>query len=75
MGGIIAIKDGKYPKLLKEIGKDAPKQLYYKGDWRDEIFENCLAVVGSRQMTVIGHWLRNIPIMFLYNARDNPRRY
>ena len=42
-----------YPKLLKEI-KDVPKQLYYKGNWSNEIFENCLAVVGSRRMTSYG---------------------
>lgn len=44
----------KYPKLLKKIGKDAPKQLYYKGSFDKEIFDNCLAVVGSRQMTTYG---------------------
>jgi DNA processing protein len=47
-------KDKEYPKLLKKIGKDAPKKLYYKGIWNKEIFENCLAVVGSRQMTIYG---------------------
>lgn len=61
--GIHFIEENEYPKLLKEIGKDAPKQLYYKGNW-DDIFsaqggqasggENCLAVVGSRQMTIYG---------------------
>lgn len=50
----ITIQDKRYPKLLKEIGKDAPKQLYYKGTWDNEIFENCLAVVGSRRMTTYG---------------------
>lgn len=51
---IIAINDKRYPKLLKKTGKDAPKQLYYKGNWSEEIFENCLAVVGSRQLTSYG---------------------
>jgi DNA processing protein len=50
---VVSIEDSKYPKLLKKI-KDAPKQLYYKGKWNDEVFENCLAVVGSRQMTNYG---------------------
>ena len=50
----ITSEDKKYPKLLKKIGKDAPKKLYYKGVWEQEIFENCLAVVGSRQMTIYG---------------------
>lgn len=61
MEGVITIDDLKYPKLLKEIGNDAPKQLYYKGNWpfdttqgKDDIFENCLAVVGSRRMTSYG---------------------
>jgi len=47
-------KDKQYPKLLKKIGKNAPKKLYYKGTWNEEIFRNCLAVVGSRQMTIYG---------------------
>ena len=58
---IIYIEDKKYPKLLKKIGKEAPKKLYYKGNWsfdtaqgKDDIFKNCLAVVGSRQMTSYG---------------------
>ncbi len=58
---VITLQNKKYPKLLKKIGKDAPKQLYYKGVWpfdtaqgKDDIFENCLAVVGSRQMTTYG---------------------
>lgn len=50
----ITFEDEKYPKLLKKIGKSAPKKLYYKGAWDREIFENCLAVVGSRQMTTYG---------------------
>jgi len=54
MNGIIKIDDSKYPRLLKSIGKNAPKQLYYKGEWQDDIFENCLAVVGSRRMTTYG---------------------
>ena len=37
------------------LGKDAPKQLYYKGNWPVPAgFENCLAVVGSRRMTSYG---------------------
>ena len=61
MQNLIPISDSRYPKLLKELGKDAPKQLYYKGKWpfdtaqgKDDIFENCLAVVGSRRMTSYG---------------------
>jgi len=51
---IVAFGDKKYPKLLRKIGKNAPKQLYYKGNWDERIFENCLAVVGSRKMTAYG---------------------
>lgn len=54
MSSVISIQDKKYPKLLKKIGKDAPKHLRYKGEWDGEIFKNCLAVVGSRQMTLYG---------------------
>ena len=53
MNNVITINDKDYPKLLKEIGKEAPKQIYWKGNWND-IFTNCLAVVGSRQMTSYG---------------------
>jgi len=50
---IVTIKDIRYPRLLKEI--DSPPEIvYYKGNWDDNIFENCLAVVGSRRMTTYG---------------------
>ena len=51
---IVPISDSRYPKLLKVLGKDAPKQLYYKGNWDESILENCLGVVGSRRMTSYG---------------------
>ncbi len=54
---IINIKDKRYPELLKKIGKEAPEKLYYKGNWgegNEDIFENCLAVVGSRHLTSYG---------------------
>jgi DNA processing protein len=51
---VITKDNKKYPKLLKKVGRDAPKQLYYKGSWDKDIFENCLAVVGSRRMTTYG---------------------
>jgi len=54
MEQVIEIEDKKYPKSLKEIGSQAPKKLYYKGDWNEEIFEDCLAVVGSRHLTSYG---------------------
>lgn len=53
MEKVVTINDKEYPQLLKEIG-DAPKKLYYKGNWSEEIFQNCLTVVGSRRMTSYG---------------------
>lgn len=57
--GVIEVISPKYPKLLKEaLGKLipslGPKKLYYKGTWNDELFQNCLAVVGSRRLTQYG---------------------
>lgn len=49
----VKIKSKRYPKRLKEI-KDAPEELYYKGNFSDEVFDKCLAVVGSRKMTKYG---------------------
>ncbi|MFH1657336.1 MAG: DNA-processing protein DprA [bacterium] len=59
MNKVINIQDKEYPRLLKEAVKDAPKKLYYKGTWSSEIFENCLAVVGSRRMTTYGRQVVN----------------
>ena len=50
---IVTMDDPKYPGLLKEA-KKSPEVLYYKGDWDEAIFENCLTVVGSRRMTKYG---------------------
>src|SRR3989338_8829706 len=50
---IIKKENPKFPELLRQI-PDAPKQLYYKGTWDEELFSNCLAVVGSRRMTQYG---------------------
>jgi len=47
----IDIKDGGYPKLLKEIEK-GPKVLYYKGKLLFD--ENCFAVVGTRMCSSYG---------------------
>ena len=57
--GIIEPDDKKYPKLLKEalknlVASQGSKKLYYKGTWQDDIFDNCLAVVGSRHLTFYG---------------------
>jgi DNA processing protein len=49
----VSIKDKQFPALLRELD-DAPERLYYRGEWRDELFERCLAVVGSRRMSEYG---------------------
>ncbi|MBU1122587.1 MAG: DNA-processing protein DprA [Candidatus Omnitrophota bacterium] len=50
---VVQINNLKYPKLLKQINKP-PQRFYYKGVWDSSLFDNCLAVVGSRQMTGYG---------------------
>ncbi len=50
---IVEKNDKKYPELLRGV-RDAPKRLYYKGKWDENIFQNCLAVVGSRRLTSYG---------------------
>lgn len=65
--GIIEAGSEKYPALLKEalknlIASQGPKNLYYKGNWPalseaegdENMFRNCLAVVGSRRLTSYG---------------------
>ncbi|MCF7875210.1 MAG: DNA-processing protein DprA [Candidatus Omnitrophica bacterium] len=54
----VNIGNSAYPDLLKEI-KSRPDKLYYKGNWSREIFKNCLAVVGSRQITTYGRQITN----------------
>jgi len=59
MEGVVEITDKKYPKALKEalknlVASSGPKKLYYKGAWDEDIFKNCLAVVGSRHLTSYG---------------------
>jgi DNA processing protein len=56
---IVDIDDKRYPKALKEAlsvlqPSLGPKKLYYKGNWDEDIFKNCLAVVGSRRLTSYG---------------------
>lgn len=51
--GVIGIEDKKYPELLRKIN-DPPQKFYHRGHWDEDIFENCLAVVGSRKMTNYG---------------------
>lgn len=50
---VINIEEEKYPELLGKIDHP-PRKLYYRGHWDEDIFKNCLAVVGSRKMTNYG---------------------
>jgi len=57
--GVIETTDKKYPKALKEaqkglVASSGFKKLYYRGAWDEDIFKNCLAVVGSRHLTYYG---------------------
>ena len=58
MSNVVKFNDERYPRLLREI-KSLPEILYYKGNWDSSIFENCLAVVGSRRMTTYGKLITN----------------
>ena len=49
----VEINNSKYPHLLKQISSP-PQKIYYKGKWNSKLFKNCLAVVGTRQMTNYG---------------------
>ena len=42
-----------FPKSLLQA-KNCPKKLYYRGTWNQEIFDNTLAMVGSRRMSRYG---------------------
>lgn len=46
-------------RSLAELGKlldlrKPPEKLYYRGNWNPSVFEDCVAVVGSRRMTSYG---------------------
>ncbi len=49
----ISQRDKRFPVLLQELD-DAPEKLYYRGEWQDVMFAQCLAVVGSRRMSDYG---------------------
>ena len=52
--GIVLPADDNWPKKLNDLGKKAPKQLWYEGEWEAKLFEKCACVVGSRRMTEYG---------------------
>jgi len=53
MAGEVSISDFLYPEMLAEV-PSPPQKIYFKGNYCSEIFQNCLAVVGSRKMSVYG---------------------
>ena len=45
--------DDGWPERLRVV-KPQVRKLYYRGNWDDLLFKNCLAVVGTRKMTSYG---------------------
>jgi DNA processing protein len=47
-------RDGeKFPEKLRMV-KPMVRQVWYRGEWKENIFEKCVAVVGSRKMSRYG---------------------
>lgn len=67
MKGVVAIENPEYPELLKRI-PSPPEKIYYRGKWDASIFENCLAVVGSRRMTAYGKQVTTKLVSEISNA-------
>ena len=42
-----------FPKCLQEI-RNCPEKLYYRGEWKEDLFKKVTAIVGSRQITKYG---------------------
>lgn len=39
---------------MKDLKKESPKELYYRGEWDAKLFEKCVGIVGSRRITSYG---------------------
>ena len=50
---VLALDDGAYPELLREI-PDPPVTLYVRGAWRECVEVPCVGVVGSRRCSTYG---------------------
>lgn len=50
---ILIREGGKFPKRLMEIEPKVEK-IFFEGEWKEEKFEKCVAIVGSRRMTNYG---------------------
>lgn len=64
----VDIDDGNYPNSLKKI-KKPPKKLYYRGNFDKNIFEKCIAVVGSRKNTKYGQSVVDLLVPKLVNEK------
>ena len=51
--GAIERNEARFPEKLRVV-KPSVKQIWYRGEWQDNIFEKCSAVVGSRKMSRYG---------------------
>lgn len=67
MDGIVKLESAQYPEALKAIN-DPPERLFFKGVWDSGLFNNCLAVVGSRRMTRYGAQITDLLISQLAAA-------
>jgi DNA processing protein len=56
---VLALDDGAYPQLLREI-PDPPITLYVRGSWRECLEAPCVGVVGSRRCSTYG---QNVSLM------------
>src|SRR3989344_3510628 len=50
----VAVAGRRELKKLRDLRKDMPQELWYRGQWTPEVFTRCAAVVGSRRMTDYG---------------------
>jgi len=48
---IVEKKD--FPKGFQEI-RNCPEKLFYRGEWKSDLFKKVTAIVGSRQITKYG---------------------
>lgn len=54
--GTISRLSLEYPPLLNKVS-GAPDPLYFLGDYKESLFKNTLAVVGSRAVSMYGEWV------------------
>jgi len=51
--GVLGREDRDFPQAIKNICPEIGK-LWWKGSWENEMFERCVAIVGSRRMSEYG---------------------